>query len=524
MHTDTTTWSALRAGAARAPGKVALKDADRSVTYAELISQVTALCGGLATLNVRRGSVVAFMLGNHIDNAFLWLATGSMGAIECSLNPQLRGELLGSTLRDSGAEVLIAETSIVLEVGDVLKSVPSLRVLVLHPDSVDAVPAFTLGGVSTVHWSALFNEPTPDGLGKVDGSDVFGLIYTSGSTGKPKGVLVRHAQMYLRCQPHTPGTPGIDDVTLVAAPMFHVVGLCRGVYSSLIHGGTAAFVPRFSASQFWLQAKQLGATCAPMVGSMASFLSAQPAREDDRSHGMQWVSMAPPIPGVEEFRRRFGVEIYTSYGLTEAVALTSGKATGRGNGWMRPDFEMRLVDELDHEVRPGTIGELVLRPKRPWTTMAGYHNDPAASLEIMRNLWLHTGDLFQILDDGELRFVGRKGHRIRRRGENIAAGLIEEKATTHPLVNSAFAVAVPDDHDIEDEIFLCVVPSGDGLGPQALHEFLREVLPPYMVPRYILVSADVPVMSSQKVDREKLRSRAGDAWDAQSQSARQVST
>jgi crotonobetaine/carnitine-CoA ligase len=330
--------------------------------------------------------------------------------------------------------------------------------------------------------------------------------------------------MYLRCQPDTPGTPGVQDVTLVALPMSHVVGLCRGVYSSLIHGGTAVFVPRFSASQFWQQAKQLGATCAPMVGSMASFLSAQPVREDDRAHGMKWVSMAPPIPGVDEFRRRFGVEIYTSYGLTEAVALTSGRASGRGNGWMRPDFEMRLVDDLDREISPGSVGELVVRPKRPWTTMAGYHHDPAASLEMMRNFWLHTGDLFRILDDGELCFIGRKGDRIRRRGENIPASLIEEKANAHPLVSSAFAIAVPDDQDIEDEIFLCAVPCGEGLAPNALHDFLRAELPPYMVPRYILVSADVPVMSSQKVDRAKLRSMAVQAWDAESLSVRQAAT
>lgn len=522
MHTDTTTWHVLRAGAARAASKVALRDAGRSLTYAEVLAEVTALCGGLARLKAGRGSVVAFMLGNHVDHALLWLATGSLGAIECSLNPQLRGELLASVLRDSGAKVLIAEASLVPEIRDALASVPELKVLVVRPDSTEPAPAIPpLRGIEVLEWRALFDAASPDALGKAEGSDIFGLIYTSGSTGRPKGVLVTHAQTYLRCQPDTPGTPAADDVTLVALPMFHVVGLCRGVYGSLIHGGTAVLVPRFSASQFWQQAKEEGATCAPMLGSMASFLAAQPPREDDRAHGMRWVSMAPPIAGVDEFRRRFGVEIYTSYGMTEAVALTSGRASGRGNGWMRPDFEMRLVDDVDREVAAGAVGELVVRPKRPWTTMAGYHNDPAATVKMLRNLWLHTGDLFQVLDDGELRFVGRKGDRIRRRGENISAGLIEEQAASHPQVSEAFAVAVPDDQNIEDEILLCAVPSGQGLEPGALHEYLAARLPAYMVPRYILVSDELPVMSSQKVDRSKLRGKAGEAWDAQPPSRRE---
>lgn len=516
MDAQTTTWAALCAGAGRHADKVALKDHGRSLTYAELLREVTALCGGLRNLGVGRRTVVAIMLGNHVDHAALWLATGSIGAIECPLNPELRGSLLAAVLVDSGAEVLVLEARYGAEIADAIAKVPTLRTIVLHADGVggDADVAPSLPGIDTVNWGQLFNAPAAEGLGAVDGSDVFGLIYTSGSTGKPKGVLVTHAQTYLRCVPNEPGTPGVDDVTLVALPMHHVVGLCRGVYSTLIHGGTAAFVPRFSASQFWNQARIIGATCAPLLGSMASFLSAQPPDEGDRNHGMRWVSMAPPVPGVNEFRARFGVEVYTSYGITEAVALTTGRASGRGNGWMRPDFEMRLVDDLDREVNAGAIGELIVRPKHPWTSMVAYHNDPVATQRIMRNLWLHTGDLFQVLDDGELRFTGRKGDRIRRRGENIPAGLIEERAAGHSLVNSAYAIAVPDDQGIEDEILLCVVPSDPHLLPRQVHDYLSGALPSFMVPRYVLVLTEVPLISSQKEDRAKLREMASDAWDA----------
>ena len=514
MNTQATTWAALQAGAHRYAGKVALRDHARTLTYSELLLEVRTLCGGLRRLGVERGSVVAIMLGNHADHAVLWLATGSLGAIECSLNPELRGALLATILEDSGAEVLVVEPDIAAEIADVLEQVPRLRTIVLYAGVEITEIAIPVGKVS-VPWAQLFDAAPLDEPGPVEGSDAFAMIYTSGSTGKPKGVLVTHAQTYLRCEPGSGGTPGLDEVALVALPMFHVVGLCRGVYSTLIHGGTAVFVPRFSASQFWRQAREFGVTCAPLLGSMASFLSAQPPGAGDRGHGVQWVAMAPPVADVDAFRKRFGVEVYSSYGLTEAVALTSGRASGRGNGWMRKDFEMRLVDDLDCEVAADAVGELVVRPKTPWTTMLGYHNDPAATQRMMRNLWLHTGDLFQLLDDGELRFIGRKGDRIRRRGENIPAGLIEERAVGHERVSAAFAIAVPDDQGIEDEILLCVVPSGPGLEPAHIHEYLGGALPSYMVPRYMLVLSDVPLMASQKVDRVKLREMAGMAWDAQ---------
>ncbi len=516
MDSQRTVWAALCASAERHADKVAIRDHVRSLTYAQLLREVEALCGGLRELCVGRGTVVAMMLGNHVEHATLWMATCSLGAIECSLNPELRGPLLVDVLRDSGAEILVIEAGYLAEIADVVADLPNVRSIILRPDGAGGdvyVPPLP-PRIGIRNWGQLLSAAPADGIGDVDGSDVFGIIYTSGSSGKSKGVLVTHAQTYLRCEPGSLGTPCVDDVTLVALPMFHVVGLCRGVYSTLINGGTAVLVPRFSASQFWNQARRFGATCAPLLGSMAWFLSSQPRGEGDRNHGVRWVSMAPPIAGVDQFRARFGLEVYTSYGLTEAVALTSGRASGRGNGWLRSDFEMRLVDDLDREVGANAIGELVVRPKQPWTTMVGYHNDAAATQRMMLNLWLHTGDLFQVLDDGELQFIGRKGDRIRRRGENISASLIEERAAGHGLINSAFAMAVPDDQGVEDEILLCVVPSDEGLEPLQIHEYLSAAMPAFMVPRYILVLTEVPLMSSQKVDRVKLRKMARFAWDA----------
>jgi crotonobetaine/carnitine-CoA ligase len=517
MDYSSTTWGALSASTDRAPNKIALKDLDSSLTYAEVLELVTHICGGLKRLGVVRGTVVGVMLDSHVDHALTWLSTGSLGAIECGLNPQLRGELLLECLRDSGAKILFIEEAYVAEIGEVLQQLTDLKTLIVRTRDGGSIVQSPASDLNAVSWEEVLSSPPTSSLGDVDASEVFALIYTSGSSGSPKGVLVTHAQTYGRCEPGSLGTPTENDVSLVTLPMFHVVGLCRGVYSALIAGGTAVILPKFSATRFWEQARVHNATCAPLLGSMASFIFAQPATECDKRHQMRWVTMAPPIDAVDEFRVRFGVEVYTAYGLTEAVALTSGPATGRGTGWLRSDFEMRLVDDFDREVQSGSPGELIVRAKKPWLTMVGYHNQCPATQKLFRNQWLHTGDIFEVLDTGELRFIGRKSERIRRRGENISASLIESCAARNPQITSAFAVAVPDDENVEDEVLLCVLSSERDLQPQAVHQFLRQSLPEFMVPRYIVICSEVPLTSSQKVDRPKLEQFFSEAWDAHSQ-------
>ncbi|HYV80491.1 MAG TPA: AMP-binding protein, partial [Streptosporangiaceae bacterium] len=351
--------------------------------------------------------------------------------------------------------------------------------------------------------------------------DVLGIVYTSGTTGQPKGIEVTQAQTYGRMWPGGPGGPGHDDRTLVVLPMYHVIGQCRGLYNTLIAGGTAVLAERFSASGFWSQTRRHRISFVPLVGTIVGHLLAQPERPDDRDHPVRHVALGTTSPLVERFRERFAVaEISMSYGLTEAGGVLVAPAEPTGCGYLRDDFEARLVDENDVEVTPGEVGELVLRPREPWTVMRGYYRMPEATLQRFRNLWLHTEDLMYQRADGLFVFAGRRSDRIRVKGENVSVIEVEQVATQYRQVAECAVTGVPPAPGQaavgDDEILVAVVPrAGQELDPAGLIEFLSARLPGYAVPRYVAVLSELPrTDATHRVQRQALAALpAADLWD-----------
>lgn len=125
-------------------------------------------------------------------------------------------------------------------------------------------------------------------------------------------------------------------------------------------------------------------------------------------------------------------------------------------GRPREGRHVRIVDEDDFELPPNTVGEIVIRCDIPWHTTSGYYKMPEKSLEMMRNGWLHTGDLGYIDQDGYLFFKDRSKDAIRRRGENVSAWEVEQIIDKHPAVAMVAAYAVKSEQS-EDEVAVSVV-------------------------------------------------------------------
>jgi crotonobetaine/carnitine-CoA ligase len=305
--------------------------------------------------------------------------------------------------------------------------------------------------------------------------------------------------------------------------MFHSGAWLLNVFPSLIYGLPVGLEPRFSVGDFWPSVRRHGATQIFTLSAMHIWLLNQPERADDLDNPARVWTAVPLAPGAAEpLKRRFGLQaMFSAYGSTEAMPMTIGNVHRPGkegsSGWAQPNLEVQIVDEDDVVQPPGAVGEIVVRPKTPYSLFSGYHNQPEATLATLRNLWLHTGDLGRFDEDGELFFVDRKADYMRRRGENISSCEVEQAVCLHPAVLAAAVHSVPAS-DSEDEVKLCVVLlDGVTLEHAELAAFCAENLPYYVVPRYIEYLDDLPRTPTERVQKHLLRERGitAQTWDAE---------
>jgi crotonobetaine/carnitine-CoA ligase len=507
------------------PDKVALRDPTKALSYAELHAAGLRVAGGLSRLGVQRQEPVLMMLDNHVDFVVLWCGLSLTARVEVPINTAYRAALLTHLVNNSGAKVLVVEADYLDRLVEVAPALPHLQTVVVRGPVATALPP----AWRVLSWEELSDGP-PDSPARLDPWDVMAILYTSGTTGPSKGSVNSHAHGYTYAHPANFGAAEPHDVTLVPLPLFHMGGQWAAVYNAFVGGATAVVLPRFSASNFWQQAREYGATYTFLLGSMTHFLLKQPARKDDRNHPLKSMLLVPIPPEIDEMRHRFGVErVAAAFGSTEAGVIAHaplGKGVAGRAGWLREGVEAIVVDENGMEVPRGHVGELWARAREPWTMLSGYHAMPEATVAAWQNLWFHTGDAVTIAEDGQFVFVDRVKDAIRRRGENVSSFEVEREINAHPEVAECAVIAVPSEF-VEDEIKACVVPRpGALLNPEQIFDFLQPRLPKFAVPRYIEILPALPKTPTEKVRKTELRA-AGitpGTWDREAHSSRTTQT
>jgi crotonobetaine/carnitine-CoA ligase len=300
-------------------------------------------------------------------------------------------------------------------------------------------------------------------------------------------------------------------------PLFHIGGM--GVtFVMLARGGSITFVERFDTTSFWEVVRRTQTTSCFLLGVMAVFLEKQPPRPDDADHPMRLVFMVPLAGDIAAFSKRFGMDVYTIFNMTEIsspIVSEVNPTTVGACGKVRPGVDVRLVDANDCEVPLGTTGEMIVRTDRPWGMNSGYYKNPVATANAWRNGWFHTGDMFRQDPEGNFYFVDRAKDAIRRRGENISSFEVEADVMQHPDVREAAAIGVPSELS-EDEVMVVVAPvAGRTIDPVSLIDFLQARMAHFMIPRYVRVLEELPKTPTAKVRKAELREQGitADTWD-----------
>jgi carnitine-CoA ligase len=483
-------------------------------TYRQMRELTVRTANGLRKLGVQQGDHVLSWLPNGPEALRLWFALNYLGAVYVPVNLAYRGRLLEHVIENAGARLMIAHADLYPRLADIQRG--NLQQLVAIGAGSDAENK-ALEGLA-IHSAAVLDDADtelPALARPIEPWDTQTIIYTSGTTGPSKGVLSSYMHLYSMSS----SLLDLDDSDrfFITLPFFHVGGTMP-TYKMLAVGGSLVINPHFNTQTFWSTVRNTQATAAILLGAMVGFLMRQPEQPDDTAHGLRNVTIVPFSELAQQFRQRFGCDIYTHFNMTEiSMPLrTTRNAEAIGScGRPRPGVELRIVDANDCEVEASAIGELVVRTESPWAMNHGYNNNAEATVRAWRNGWFHTGDAFRVDARGEYFFVDRLKDAIRRRGENISSFEIECEVSAHPLIREVAAFALPSSEGEDDVAVAIALCDGAALDPIELIAFLVPRMAHFMIPRYVRFVDELPKTPTQKVQKNILRELglSGTVWD-----------
>lgn len=495
--------TALEDRARRTPDRCFLATPGRpEVTFGEFNARANRLAHGLSTW-VSRGDCVAIM--SHNCNAFVEAsyALKKLGAIEVAVNTDFRGPGLAHMLNLTEARVLIVADDLLPAVEAIADDLPHLR------------DVFVIGDTTSSKWNAraLEDAHADDDTNPpaTNHHDVASVLFTSGTTGPSKGCVLSHRYALINAQTHIDALELTEDDCLYNPfPLYHLDASFLCVVPAILTGCRAAVSRRFSASRFWDEIREVGATVFDFMGATLTIIAKQPPKPNDADNPVRlaWGVPMPEPDARRAFEQRFGLKLVHLYGLTDGgvpcwESIHAPEPPG-SCGKAREHWELKIVDDDGVERPPGEPGEIVIRPVTPGAIMDGYWGMPEETLKAFRGLWLHTGDIGRKDELGHAFFVSRQSDAIRRRGQNISAWEVEQVVNSHPGVLESVAYGVPSELSEEEVKVAVVLRDGAELTEEQLREYCAGKMAKYMIPAFVDFRAQIPKTATGKVQRYKL--------------------
>ena len=500
-------------------------------SYREFERQVDRAARGLLSLGIERGQHVALWATNVPEWVILQFATAKIGVVLVTINPAYRPFELDYVLRQCDAVALFLverfKTSdyhaMLNEVCPELKSseagalaaakFPQLKWVVALPG---ATPPGALAWQELLERGAAMDAAAPLGR-ELHPEQPINIQYTSGTTGFPKAATLSHRNLLYNayyvgeCQRFSE-----HDRVCIPVPFYHCFGCVLGTMCAVVHGA-AMIVPgeSFQAAATLDAIERERATAIYGVPTMfIAQLQDESFQGRDLSSLRSGIMAGSPCP-IEVMRQvidRMGArEMTIAYGQTEASPVITQTRVDdplvlrvESVGRPLPGVEVKLVDPATGQVAPENVhGELCARGH---VVMLGYYNQPeATAAAIDEEGWLHTGDLALRQDNGYYRITGRIKDMVIRGGENIYPREIEEFLFTHPAIEQASVVGVPDPKYVEELCVWIKLKPGAHLGEEEVRKYCRANLAHYKTPRYIRFVDSFPQTVTGKIQKFKIR-------------------
>jgi HIP---CoA ligase len=516
----TSTIAALAVAAERFGGHPAVEDEESTLSYSELLEMSRNFGAALVSSDVGPGDRVAIWAPNCAEWIVALLGLSGAGAVLVPINTRFKGFEAAELLSRSRARVLVTVTGFLD--ADFVGMLSSTGIDL--PDLQRTVVAKGTAPEGAVPLDTFLAEATEGDRVEADRrraevreSEPSDILFTSGTTGVPKGVVSTHGRTVRVARDWVEMT-GLDsdDRYLMVNPYFHMFGLKAGILACVASGATMLPQGVFEVDRVLRCVDEEHVTVLPGPPTLYREMLDHPDNANfDLSSLRVAVTGSADIP-VELIRRMhhelpFSV-IITGYGLTEAGTATSTSPSDDSEtiattvGRPRPGFELRLVDEEALDVPVGRIGEILLRGG---SVMSHYLDDPDATAAVLSSDgWLRTGDLGVLDPAGNLRVVGRTKDMFIVGGFNAYPAEIENVLITHPAIQQAAVIGVPDERLGEVGMAFVVPEPGSSASAPGIISWCRERVANYKVPRHVEFVEELPLNATGKVHKEELRIRA----------------
>ncbi|XP_047312472.1 4-coumarate--CoA ligase-like 1 [Impatiens glandulifera] len=421
----------------------------KSYTHGDVLRETKRFTKALKSVGLRKGQVVVVVLPNVPEYAIVALGIMEAGGVFSGANPSAHETEIKNQVEVADAKLIVTDAA--------------------HHEKVKALemPVIILGEQrveNTIYWEELLEASDRTGSAclsnqePVHQNDLCALPFSSGTTGMAKGVMLTHGNLVANLCSTLFGIDQqlIGQITILGLmPFFHIYGLTGICCATIRNKGKVVVMGRYRADTFLKCLVEHDVTFAPVVPAIVSDMAKNQIFEEVgklvklRSIMTAAAPLAPEV--LSSFKRRFPlIEVQEAYGMTEhsCITLTHGidgiKAKKGSVGFILPNLQVKFVNPTTGtSLTKNTNGELCVRSK---CVMQGYYRNEEATAEtIDENGWLHTGDIGYIDDDGNVFIVDRIKELIKYKGFQVAPAHLEAVLLTHPSIEDAAVVPLPDE-------------------------------------------------------------------------------
>jgi fatty-acyl-CoA synthase len=510
----------FEATAARHPDVEALVDvvSGQRWTYAELNAEIDQMARGLMARGIDKGDRVGIWAPNCGEWTIVQYASAKIGAILVNVNPAYRTHELAYVLNQSGVRTLIAATA--FKSSDYRSMVEEVRLE--SPELSDVV------FLGTPDWQrlradadAVSHDELRDRLAGLTNTDPINIQYTSGTTGFPKGATLSHRNI-LNNGYFVTGLIdlGPGDRLCIPVPFYHCFGMVMGNLGCTTHGATMV-IPAAGFDPAATLAAVERERCTGVYGVPTMFIAmlGHPDFADRDLSSLRTGIMAGAVCPVEVMKRCVNdmnmTEVAIAYGMTETSPVSCQTLVDDDEerrtssiGRAHPHVEVKIIDsDTGDVVERGQPGEFCTRG---YSVMLGYWRDDEKTAEaIDAEGWMHTGDLAVMRADGYCNVVGRIKDIVIRGGENVYPREVEEFLYTHPDIEDAQVIGVPDARYGEEICaWIRMKPDRTALDVDAVRAFAAGKLAHYKIPRYVHVVDEFPMTVTGKIRKVDMRAES----------------